>query len=156
MPTYAKNTEVSSSTSRAEIDRTLQRFGASAFMYGWEGRKAVIGFEIGGRRYRMVMTMPDREDDRFLRTPSRGYIRSPEEAEKAWEQECREYWRALAVLIKGILAAAEVGIITVEVALQPFAVLPNGQTVGEWMAPQIEQAYQSGRMPPMLMLGDGK
>ncbi len=28
-------------------------------------------------------------------------------------------------------------------------------TVGEWMAPQIEQSYQSGRMPPlMLTMGD--
>lgn len=29
-------------------------------------------------------------------------------------------------------------------------VLPDGSTVGQWMAPQIEQAYTTGRMPSML------
>ena len=29
-------------------------------------------------------------------------------------------------------------------------VLPNGQTVGEYLAPQLEQAYQQGRLPSLL------
>ncbi len=29
-------------------------------------------------------------------------------------------------------------------------VLPDGTTVAEFMAPQIEQSYESGKMPSML------
>lgn len=28
--------------------------------------------------------------------------------------------------------------------------LPNGQTMGEYAAPQIAQAYESGTVPPLL------
>ena len=27
---------------------------------------------------------------------------------------------------------------------------PDGGTIGEWLAPQIDEAYGTGRMPPML------
>jgi hypothetical protein len=30
-------------------------------------------------------------------------------------------------------------------------VLPNGKgTVGDWLMPQIDQAYESGKIPPLL------
>lgn len=64
----------------------------------------------------------------------------------------RQRWRALALWIKAVLEAAEAGITTLEEALQPFTMLPDGCTVGEWMALQIEAAYETGRMPPMLPL----
>lgn len=33
---YAQNTNVSSQDSLAEIERTVTRYGASAFSYGWD------------------------------------------------------------------------------------------------------------------------
>ncbi|EGQ63115.1 hypothetical protein GGI1_17183 [Acidithiobacillus sp. GGI-221] len=35
-------------------------------------------------------------------------------------------------------------------------VLPSGETVGHWMRPQIESSYQSGVMPPLLPVPQGK
>ncbi len=154
MPIYAKNTEVSAGNSRNEIERTLQRYGAGAFMYGWEGSRAVIMFEIRGKRYRMALPLPDRNSQEFRLTPSRGNVRSQAAAETAWEQATRQRWRAMALWIKAVLEAAESGITTLEIALQPYVLLPNGRTVGEFMAPQIEAAYETGRMPPMLPAGD--
>jgi hypothetical protein len=148
MPTYAKDTEVPADRSRSEIERTLQRYGASAFMYGWDGDRAVIGFELTGRRYRIVLPLPRRAD--FTRTDVRRQQRSQKATEEAWEQATRQRWRALALWIKAVLEASEAGITTLQEALQPFTVLPSGQTVGEWLAPQIDQAYQNRRMPPML------
>ena len=29
--------------------------------------------------------------------------------------------------------------------------LPSGATVGEWLEPQLEAVYNSGRMPPLLL-----
>lgn len=35
-------------------------------------------------------------------------------------------------------------------------VLPNGQTVGQWMLPQVEEAYSTGNMPSFMPeLGTG-
>jgi len=31
-----------------------------------------------------------------------------------------------------------------------YTALPGGETVGQWMQPQIAAAYQTGRMPPLL------
>ena len=48
MPTYAKDTEVPIDRSKSEIERILQRYGATAFMYGWNEGKAIIGFSLHG------------------------------------------------------------------------------------------------------------
>lgn len=154
MPTYAKNTDVSTISSRGEIERTLQRYGATAFMYGWDGPIAVIGFQIHGLRYKVTLPLPERNSREFTHTPSRGNLRSAADANAAWEQACRQRWRALALWVKAVLEAAEAGITTLEIALQPYILLPNGRTAGEWLAPQIEAAYQSGRMPALLLPGE--
>ena len=51
---------------------------------------------------------------------------------------------------KAKLEAVESGISTVEREFFYDVVLPDGKTIGEWMAPQLETAYQTGTMPPML------
>ncbi len=43
---YAGKTQVSSDKSKAEIERTLQRYGATGFMYGWQDSIAVIMFQM--------------------------------------------------------------------------------------------------------------
>lgn len=156
MSRYAEKTEVSSDRSRAEIERTLQRYGAQGFLYGWDRNQAVIGFKIRGRQYRVLVPLPDRNDPQFTHTPARGRARSQSALEAAWEQAVRQRWRAMARWIKATLEAAESGIVALETALQPYTVLPSGQTAGDWLAPQIEAAYQTGHMPPMLPAGDAE
>ena len=153
MPKYAENTSVSASASRAEIEQTLTRYGATAFMYGWEGRQAIVGFEINRRRYKIPVPLPDRNAREFTHTAARGYLRSPKDADAAWEQACRQRWRATALKIKADLEWAECTAHPVESVLQPFTMLPNGNTVGNWMEPQIQLAYETGHMPPLLPSG---
>ena len=62
MPTYAKDTSVTSEKSRAEIERTLARYGANSFMYGWDQLRAIVAFEMNGRRIKFALPMPDRAD----------------------------------------------------------------------------------------------
>jgi len=119
-------------------------------MYGWEGPRAVISFKVEKKFYRVMLVLPNRED--FQYTPERQNLRSPQAQEQAWEQATRQRWRALSLWIKAVLEAAESGITTLEEALQSFILLPDGRTVGEWMAPQIEQAYLEGKMPAFLPL----
>jgi hypothetical protein len=77
-------------------------------------------------------------------------LRSPDAQRKAYEQAERQRWRALALVIKAKLEAVESGITEFEREFMAHIVLPGGGTVGDWMLPQIEQAYSSGQMPAML------
>jgi hypothetical protein len=150
MPKYAEHTQVSSAQSRAEIEHTLSRYGATGFMYGWQADKALVGFQMRGKQIKFVLHLPDKNDREFTHTPSRGQRRSPEQQEAAYEQAVRQRWRALALVIKAKLEAVEAGITVFEDEFLAHIVLPDGRTVGEYMLPQIEESYSSGRMPALL------
>lgn len=150
MPTYAKDTNVTSEKSRAEIERTLQRWGATSFMYGTSPGMAIVAFEMAGRRVKFTLPLPDRRAREFTHTPSRGTVRSAAQQEAAYEQAVRQRWRALALVIKAKLEAVEAGITTFEEEFLAHTVLPNGSTVGQWMLPQVDAAYKAQKMPPML------
>lgn len=122
--------------------------------YSTEGRAAMIGFRLGGRYVRFQIELPDPDDQEFTHH-SRGR-RTADAAEKAWEQGCRQVWRALALVIKAKLEAVAAGITTVEDEFLAHTVLPDGSTFGDWAKPQIEKAYAIGAMPTSLLLGGPK
>ncbi|MEE7625403.1 hypothetical protein V3O24_04455 [Methylobacter sp. Wu8] len=146
---YAENTTVSSEKSRAEIERTLSRYGASSFMYGWNQTYAQIAFDMNGRRIHFKLAMPDKSGSEITQTPT-GKPRSAGAAEQAYEQAVRQRWRALSLVIKAKLEAVEAGITEFEEEFLAHIVLPNGGTVGQFMLPQVEQSYATGQMPPLL------
>lgn len=150
---YASQTSVSVERSKAEIERTLQRYGASQFIYGWDRQEAVIGFVVQGdeqmRQVRFKVKVPDRQQ--FLKTPT-GRRRSNVQAEREWEQAQRQRWRALLLVIKAKLEAIEAGIATFEDEFLAYTMLPSGETVGEWMQPQLDEVYRDGVMPGTLRL----
>ena len=71
MAKYAATTSVTSEKSRAEIERTLSKYGATSFAYGWEETRSVIGFRIENRQVRFVLPLPDRHSREFTHTPER-------------------------------------------------------------------------------------
>ncbi len=147
--TYAENTMVNVEKSRAEIERTLQRYGADQFMYGWDASRAVIGFCFNQRQIKFKLDLPEKNDPVFTMTPT-GKIRSNNAALKEWEQACRQKWRALALVIKAKLEAVESGISIFEEEFMANIVLPDGSTVGQFMLPQIEHSYETAQMPASL------
>lgn len=149
MSRYAENTNVGTDKSRAEIERTLQRYGCQSFMYGTSGAKAVVQFDAHNRRIRFDLPLPDPAAAEFTQTPT-GRERSEKQAHDAWEQACRQRWRALALAIKAKLEAVECGITDFESEFLAHIVLPDGGTVGKWMLPQVQRAYDTGTMPPLL------
>lgn len=150
---YAAETSVSVENSRMEIERTLRRYRADAFAYATEGQRASIMFRMADRQVRFVLTLPDPQAREFTEH-SRGR-RTPEAAEKAWEQACRQRWRALALVIKAKLEAVAAGITTVEDEFLAHTVLPNGSTVGQWAKPQLDEVYRLGHMPSGLLALEG-
>lgn len=150
--TYAANTEVSSSRSRDEIERTLQRYGADQFMYGWQQTDAVVGFRMQGRNIRFLVPLPARDDKKFTEYTSRGklWARAPEVSAKLYEQAVKQKWRALNLVIKAKLEAVDAGISVFEDEFLANIVLPGGQSAGDWLRPQIAEAYRIGKAPEML------
>ena len=151
--TYASQTSVSSEKSRNEIEKTLIRYGATSFAYGWQDTAAMIGFKAHDRNIRLVLPMPDRAA--FTHTPTGRRRSSASEVDKAFEQAVRQKWRALALVIKAKLEAVESGIVTFEDEFAMHMVLPGGRTVAEHVLPAIASAYDTGTVPELLQIESG-
>jgi hypothetical protein len=148
---YAQGTEVTADRSRTEIERTLERFGASAFAYGWSSDRgtAQVMFEANGRRVRFELPMPDRSSKEFIYN-GRGTQRTEPGIRAAYDAEVRRRWRALALVVKAKLEAVATSIVSFEEEFMAHIVLPSGETVGQWVGPQLEQVYGRGDMPALL------
>src|SRR3954471_22256660 len=108
MAKFAANTEVSVEQSKAEIERTIHRYGATSFMAGYSGNRAIVAFEMDGKRIRFDLTLPSANEDQFTKyrvnaNSTATADRLPHKAHELWEQACRQRWRALLLLIKAKL-----------------------------------------------------
>ena len=156
MAKFAADTSVSSERSLMEIKQTVTRYGAQGFAYMETTQAAMVQFDAQGFRVRFVVPLPDRNASEFRLTPARRTVRTKDQQLAAWEQAGRQRWRALALVIKAKLEAVESGITEFQSEFLAHIVLPNGQTVGEWAIPQVDRAYETGTMPPLLpMHGEG-
>ena len=136
---YAAKTKVPADRSRREIEETLSRYGADQFISGWEKGRAMLGFRVKNRQVRFELPLPTIDG-------------TPRQIKEA-EQETRQRWRALLLVIKAKLEAVQSDISTFESEFLAHIVLPNNQTVGSWVLPQVAAAYKTGTMPKLL--GDG-
>jgi hypothetical protein len=133
--TYAEDTRVPIEKTKAEIEKLLTQRGASAFLTGWDGLTHAINFRLHDRQIRIIMEHPPRATGETL---------------AKYEQAGRARWRALLLIIKAKFAAIDAGITTIEREFMPDVVMSNGQTVSQWIDPQIEIMYTTGSMPPLL------
>lgn len=162
---YAKDTGVSVAKSRAEIEDLIIKYGATAFVSGSMDRDgktvAAITFVAHGRRVQFELELPDRAAFASFEVKAnqwghtRTVRRSPEQQAKAWEQACRQKWRALALVVKAKLEAVRTEITTFEDEFLAHIVVPgDGRTLGKIMRPALDAAYKSGKpLPPLLGAG---
>lgn len=150
---YAQTTLVSVDRSKAEIERLLSRYGADQFVSGWADGGAKVAFHAHDKFIRFMLPLPDKTDDEFTKTPSGRRRLSPEKAARAYEQGCRQRYRALALVVKAKLEAVETGITTFEEEFLAHIVMPDGKTIAEHTLPAIEAAYKGGKMPKALLPG---
>jgi hypothetical protein len=146
---FAQDTTVSVERSKGEIERILTRYGATEFASGWKSERAMMQFRMNERVIRFVLPLPKKED--FRSTPSGRRTRNENATLLAWEQGCRQCWRALLLSIKAKLESAESGIEEFETAFMGQIVMPDGRTMAEIALPQIALAYKSGKMPVALL-----
>lgn len=156
MAKYAEGTTVAPMKSLEEIRATLDRYGATGFAFAERGGKVGVQFDMKNRSARFTVPLPAMDEFRTVKVGKyQTRQRAPEQQKAAYDQAVRQRWRALLLVIKAKLESVESGIESFEEAFQAQLVLPSGQTVGEWLAPQIEAAYRTGNMPPLLALVDG-
>lgn len=154
---FAQETAVSVERTRADIETTLSRYGAEEFAYRTAEGVAQIAFRLKNRLVRFTLPLPKRDDPEFTRTEVRRHRRSDDAAMKAWEQGCRQRWRALLLAIKAKLEAVDVGIAEFEEEFLAYVVDPGtGRTYGDLVRPQIEERYLSQTPGPLLLCGPGQ
>ncbi len=144
---YAAQTNVSESNSKAEIERTLSRYGAQEFAYGWGNGQAMVAFKYLNRLIRFILPLPTEQE--VNRTPKGRLRHGARQLLKARDQSTRQRWRALNLGIKAKLEFVESGITSFEQEFLAHIVLSSGQTFGEWVSPQLQAMY-SGDMPRLL------
>lgn len=151
MTRYAADTDVPVDRTRSEIERTLQRYGATSFAIGWDEAtsSAVIGFKLNDRFVRLRFALPSINApaitlDRNRRRKTKAQI------EAAFAQAERTRWRAVLLVIKAKLESVESEIETFEQAFLPHILLPDGSTVGDYALPAIAESYATGAMPQLL------
>lgn len=150
MSKYAENTSVSVARSKAEIEDIIIRYGATGFASGWKNESATIGFQMNSRAIRFILPLPNREEFKMQTKWGKARKVSDDEANKSWEQACRQKWRALALCIKAKLEAVESGITTFEHEFLAHIVSKNGQSIGDILIPQLSDVVRKGPMPLLL------
>lgn len=128
---FAAATRVPVEQSRAEIERVLNRYGASGFGYAWNrdpggDDRAVLTFSLRERQVRLEVGMP------------------------ADPAAARQRWRAVLLVIKAKLEAVESGIGTLESEFLADIVLRDGRTIGQAMLPRLSDVVETGRLLPAI------
>lgn len=146
MGQYAQNTQVTVEKSRMEIERLITKYGADQFVSGFSKaeRSAFVTFKLENRFLRFDLTLPDRTE--HVRSAA-GRSRTKDQIDKAWDQACRQLWRALKLAIHAKLEAWECGLYSFDRIFLGDILLPNNMTMADLYEPQIEEAYSSGQIP---------
>ncbi len=142
---FAEGTTVPIDRTRAEIEKWLRRGGADQMNSGWSEDKAVIAFRMHGRFVKIEMPLAKLNGLKGSK-PEQGRWRTKE----GIDTENRRRWRAMLLYVRAKLESVESGIMCFDDAFMAHMVLPSGQTVSQFMRPQIEAAYSKGEMPKAL------
>jgi hypothetical protein len=144
---YAESTTVSVEKSRAEIEKMLNRYGATKTMFGIDNDNghAIIQFEANNRQIRFKLSLPKVDERRFATTHGGSRAASPVKRRENWEQACRQKWRALCLSIKAKFEAIEAGIDVFENEFLANIVVDGMRTVSDVVRPQIAQAYATNK-----------
>lgn len=129
---FAVGTEVPVQKTRAEIETTLTKFGATSFAFATHPDRATVMFEAMKRRIRFELKLPSASTE-----PRTARLH-------------RERWRALFLAIKAKVVSVDSEIETFEDAFMSHIVLADGSTVGESVKPALIEQYKTGKMVPLL------
>ena len=129
--------------SKAEIEHTLLRYGASEFAYGTSPRGAGIMFKHKNRVIKMNIPNPNRDD----------YSQN-KVGENKYKQAQRQRWRILLLALKAKLELIDEGLSTFEDEFLAQTCLPGGKTISQLIQQQIDNAIETKGVPKLLLEGN--
>ena len=147
---YAADTKVPVDQSRREIEALLAKAGADSIAVVSEPHQAMIAFRMRGSAYRFTLPIPAIDQLRARRAKEGLRTESLAVMQRQRDQLIRSRWRALLLALKAKIEAARAGIIDLEVALMPFAIIPGGRIVADEVLPKLAEMRTSGRVVPLL------
>lgn len=128
---YARTTSVPVGRTKAEIESVLMKYGATAFMTGWNDKgQATIAFRMHSRSIRFLMP------EIIVEAPARRR-RNAVNSQYRRDQAERAAWRSLLLLVKAKLEAVESGFVVFEEEFLPHIVTETGETVFERLRDRI-------------------
>jgi hypothetical protein len=144
---YASGTTVTVERSRMELDGLLSKHGASSRGIQCDDAAgiAMVAFIMGGHKYRIELPLPRLSLDVPAKAQPRGWSgwsssRRSDYATKAWQQACRERWRALVLTVKAKLEIIKIGVSSVQREFMADLVLSDGGTLHQHIATALEDA----------------
>lgn len=146
MATYAHDTKVPVSKSRADIEHLLKRWGCDGRRWTEDDRARLVTCEFRwrfegvdyGARFRLQLPSDEVLVLQFKRTPTALQLQT------AREQRWRALHRVLLLTITAELNAVEAGLKTAPEAFLPYLVGADGLTIAEVAIPRLRQLYESG------------
>lgn len=147
---YAENTDVAVEKSVAEIVGLIKRAGANRIAQVEEPGTLAFQFFLNDRMLRFRVSLPSPADIPQY-NPNNHQSRTNDQRIRLAQQRQRQRARALLLVIKAKLESVESGVETFDEAFLPNIVTPEGETVGDWLIPQIADAYLTGRVPTRLL-----
>ena len=147
MSRYARNTQVSADRSITEIKRTVERYGASGFMFATQDGMGLVGFQIRQRVIRIRLPLPKAAEFKLTAT---GRDRDEWTIRSEVEKASRQRWRALALVVKAKLEAVESGIASVDDEFLAYVLVDANRTVGEVLRSKVASAYLGADAPRLL------
>jgi hypothetical protein len=103
-----------------ELEKVLINHGISVFGYERAGDLAIVRFDYDEVKYRLVVPMPDWNDDKYVYTEARHDARSITARRQMYWKDVAATWRAMKNLISAKLEGIEAQITTVEAEFNQF------------------------------------
>lgn len=156
---FAEGTEVEVYRSKAELDQVLAKHGATQRLFAEDEdqNRAIVQFRMSARMVRLELKLPVVKPPASSADPNAPHgwgswdgARRAEWVRRKREQGHREAWRRVVLVVKAKLEIIADGGSTLEREFLADVLLPDGRTVHELLAQQLEQAYTDGAMPPLL------
>lgn len=157
MGSYARGTTVPVEKTESEIKALLKSAGATKTMSYEDDEFHVVAFEIQFIAYQIRLPKPDPADQRFSYIAcGRGRTAAnAAQREQKIKQEIARRMRALGALIKARVVAVDEGITTIERAFVGDIVV-GGQTMADYVLPQVHKAIEAGQPVGVLALPRGE
>lgn len=152
---YAASTDTTVEKTRFDLESELYRFGAEGFGYAVQGSRAVVSFLYNNYQIRLELPLPDMNDPQAVLEAGKeiaraGRKRMPTSANEAFDSVMKQRWRALLLILKAKLVAITEEVRSFEEEFGWDIVLPNQQTVGQYLQPQLEEGRRGGTLPKAL------